>query len=442
MLHLIKTILPYLKSSQRFLVAYSGGLDSHVLLHSLAALFPQQTHERLYAIHINHGWNPKAEEWGDHCQKICQQLNIPCQIIKIDAQAKNGESAEAYAREARYAAFAKALSPGDYLLTAHHQDDQAETLLLQLLRGAGVKGLASMPVIGPFARGHHLRPLLEFSRAQLEAYAERHQLQWIEDESNMDLRFDRNYIRQQLMPVIKQRWPAANKTIARAAEHCAQASELLDILAAEDFKSLPGGRPNTLSMKSLLHLSDNRRSNVLRYWFHQQGLAMPTKAQMLQIEKDVLHCSIDADPVVKWGDAEIRYYQDDLYVFKTAAAKKIPTTPLLWDLQQPLAIPDIGILSAIQKQGAGIRCNALINAQITVRFRAGGERFHPVGRQGSHPLKKLLQEWHIPTWERDYVPLIYCNDELIAVVGYAIGAAWIAQEDELGWDVRLIRQTD
>lgn len=426
-------LLANLPNTKRFWLAYSGGVDSHVLLHALANL-PEKL--PLSAVYVNHGWHPQASLWGEHCVKTCDELGINCKIIAVDAKPQAGQSPEAVARAARYAALAELMAPGDCLLTAHHQDDQAETLLLQLFRGAGIKGLAAMPTLTSFAQGYHLRPLLPVSRAELLAYAQHHQLVWIEDESNANLRFDRNFIRQQLLPTIQQRWPAVASTLARTASHCAEAAELLDIIAIEDLENITGSHSNTLSITKLLSLNVAQRHNVIRYWLRKLHFPIPNEKQLRHIEQDILTSRIDAYPKVKFAKIEIRRYQDNLYALPIFAKKILPQN-MVWDLSQPLEIPSVGILTARPVSGTGIRQSAIPDNQVNIRFRQGGERLHPVGRQGSHPLKKLMQEWHVSPWERDRIPLIFSNDQLIAVTGYCVDEKFSAPADEAGWQIFL-----
>lgn len=456
----LQTFLARFVHTRQFWIAYSGGLDSHVLLHALAKL-PQKL--PLRAIHINHGWHADAKQWAEHCVKTCAALGIECDVVAVNAQPQIGESLEAIARVARYQAFAEIMEESDCLLTAHQQDDQAETLLLQLMRGAGVKGLASIAEVMPFAKGYLARPLLHVSRAELQAYAEQQQLSWIEDASNYNTKFDRNFVRQELMPIIQQRWPQASTTLARSAHHCAEAAELLDVLGAEDLEKVVNNPPalqkvakrppfskgvtkdnNILSIKKLLQLTPVRLRNVLRYWLRQLNFSVPSEAQLEQIHNTVLMSSIDANPKVSWDNVEIRRYQDDLYASiqncrgdRLVALNDIHASQIIWDLTQALEIPNIGILKAEIKLGQGIRCSAIPDKKVTVKFRSHGERFHPAGRQGSHPLKKLMQEWQIPPWQRDQIPLIYYAEELIAVVGYAISEQFAAQIDENGWVISL-----
>lgn len=428
-------LLQYLHQGNRFYIAYSGGLDSHVLLHALAMLAKEKgIMQQLQAIHINHGWNTKAETWAKHCQLVCKNLNIHCQVITVNAKPLTGESLEDTARNARYQALAECLSKDDYLLTAHHQDDQAETLLLQLFRGAGVKGLASMASMMPFASGHHLRPLLEYSRSQLYDYALQYKLQWIEDESNLDTSFDRNYLRQILMPHIKQRWPTISTTLNRTAQHCAIAQSLLEGLADQDLQQCDTTE-QTLSISALRLLSYERCCNAIRRWLQQLKFSSPTQAQLHRIVKDMLWSSDDRSPKVSWGGNEIRRYRDVLYAL--AQVDSFQPVCLTWDVRQPLALNGVGTLRGKQVISRGIRQEALTKYEVIVRFREGGERCQPIGRQGSHPLKKLMQEWAVPPWKRERVPLIYSNKQLIGVIGFCVCQPFAAQEGELGWDLTL-----
>lgn len=433
----LSTALCPVKSSPKLWLGFSGGLDSYVLLHALCQL-PEKN--RLHALHINHGWHANAAEWAHYCQHICDNLNVPCTVIAIDAKPQPGTSPEAYARAARYAAFANMLQPNDCLLTAHQQDDQAETLLLQILRGAGVNGLAAMPELCEFSNGQHLRPLLHFSRSDLENYAKLHNLVWIEDESNTDLRFDRNYIRHKVLTTLKQRWPAASKTLARVAKNCAEAKTLLASQAEQDLLRVQTQRSHILSISALKKLNASQQYNVLRHWLARLNFATPHQTHLQQIITNSVLGSEDGCPQITWNDVVIRRYQDGLYALHQSPPDDQQLT-LSWDLTSPLTLANHATLTARQVIGAGIRCEALKMCKVTVRFRQGGERFHPQHRSGSHPLKKLLQEWHIPPWERDHVPLIYCDEQLIAVAGHAVHADFAAGEKEAGWHIIYLGST-
>lgn len=430
--------LKHISPSACLWIGYSGGLDSHVLLHALATL--KQQHKLtlvLRAVHFNHGWSQAAKAWEKHCDDICQTLNIPFVCQQIAAQPPRGESPEAFARRARYQAFSNYLQPGDYLLTGHQRDDQAETLLLQLFRGAGLKGLASMPDLTDFAQGYHWRPMLQYSRNDLLIYAKENQLSWIEDSSNQDERFNRNFIRHAIMPLLKKRWLNVEKTITRTAQHCAEANILLDHLAKTDLQNVQAEQPNMLSLKKLVHLKNEQLNNVLRYWLQQLKFSLPSQTQLQQIKQTVIHSVADANPCVICGDYVIRRYRDNLYALKPML-HPLKKQVISWNFSEPINLMDIGLLNAEIKLGEGIRVKNLMLEKISIRFyQKAGERCQPAGRQGSHPLKKLFQEWGVVPWERERVPLIYYEEQLIAVVGYCICESFMANQNEEGWIIML-----
>lgn len=254
---------------QTLWLAYSGGLDSHVLLHLVSRLLDNLPDWDLQVIHINHDLQPDAGQWAEHCLAVCQQLDLPCRVVRLHIDAR-GESIEAAARDARYRAFAECMQQHDVLLTAQHADDQSETFMLQMLRGSGPRGMAGMPMTKKFAGGYLLRPLLGFRRHELELYANQQQLACIHDPSNQDSRFDRNFLRSEVMPVLQQRWPSLVPTLRRSAQQQAEAAELLDVLAAQDLADCLGRTSGCLALEGLRHLSENRQRNVLRYWLRDR----------------------------------------------------------------------------------------------------------------------------------------------------------------------------
>jgi len=431
MLEKLKTQLEKIPSSQTVYIAYSGGLDSHVLLHCLAQLW-QHSKKQLYAVHINHGLSPHADSWAAHCRKTCESLNIPIEIITVNAKASPGESPEAAARDARYAALAEFITPGSCLFTAHHRDDQAETLLLQLFRGAGVNGLASMPMCRSFGAAMLCRPLLAFSRAELLEYAQSQQWQWCDDDSNTDLTFDRNLLRHELLPAIEKNWQGLKKNLARTAENLSEAKQCLEALAESDYASVkaPG---STLNIPKLLRLSVARQNNLLRYWLRDLKLPIPSQTKLHHIRSNILHARQDASPLVHWQGAEVRRYRQSLF----AMPPLLPIDTAMsftWDLQNPLLLPgDLGRLTAEQVLGKGLDLKG--HKAITIRFRQGGERIELAGREGTHSLKKLFQEWGIPPWQRDRIPLLYADNELIAVPDRAIKAGHLAESGQIGVDI-------
>ena len=275
---LLSILQPY--SSQKFLIAYSGGLDSHVLLHAFSKLKKQATISTIRAIHIDHGLQCDAVMWSAHCKKTSENLDIPCEVIKLNLKIRDGESLEAVARDARYCAFEKTLQADEVLLTAHHLDDQAETVLLQLFRGSGVDGLAAMPIAKSFSKGVLLRPLLNFSRNILQAYAEKNQLEYIDDPSNFDTNFDRNFLRHEVIPLLQTRWKGVCKSLNRVARLQAEAKSLLYETAQHDFDSVTCDEKtkdgkSLLSVDAILTLPELRQKALIRQWLRQQHFKMP-----------------------------------------------------------------------------------------------------------------------------------------------------------------------
>lgn len=438
-------------NGKKIWIAYSGGIDSHVLLHIFASYRLQNSFD-LNVIHINHGLNPLANEWQQHCANICTQLNVNFLAKKIDNQVLPGESPEALARKRRYAVFKELLSAEEILLTAHQQDDQAETLLIQLFRGAGPKGLAAMPKAKKFGAGFLVRPLLNYSRIELHEYAVKHQLHWIEDDSNKNIKFSRNFIRHEIMPVLKKRWPTITKTIARSAKQCGDMQNLLNAvmpdvspqannlassalcrerhwmpsLALVSGMTIDSIRGNKLSVSGLTNLEPSKQRHILRHWLSQNNISLPSEKKLFHLQKDLLSANQDKNPHIVWGEYEARRYQDFIYVM-LRKLKHDPKQVYTWDLAAPLVIKNIGSLKAISSTGNGLRADI---QQVTVRFRQGGERLQLPGRTHTHCLKKLFQEWKIPPWERDRIPLIYVENELAAVVGFFIANKFAGQLNE------------
>lgn len=422
-----------LTASKDFLIAFSGGLDSTVLLHTLLTLREQHDFQ-LRAIHVNHNLSKYSKEWQQHCETFCNANKVTLITENVTLNPKPGDSLEALARDARYAVFEKIIKPNECLLTAHNADDQVETVLLQLLRGAGLKGLSAMSERKQFANGEHIRPLLKNTRAELAAYAELHQLEWIEDDSNRDTRFDRNYLRHAVIPKLTERWPSMTKTIARSAKHCADAELILQDYANQDLVNIFDEVSKTLDITKLMGLSKGRRLHVIRQALHQLNLPLPSEIKLQTIDADVIHSSRDANPCVAWANVEVRRYRDVLYIL-TNTKIDMPIDAVAWDLKDTLTLPNaLGNLSVSTIQGGGIALNKV--SEVSVQFRSEGERIQPKGRDGTHTLKKLWQEWGVPPWERNRIPLLYHDDKLIAVVGYCVDRQYAADENEVGLDIQ------
>ncbi len=401
--------LMHLTDAQKFLVAYSGGMDSHLLLYCLTIIKTVETHSnaslkkiKIRAVHVHHNLSPNADIWVQHCQKECAKLGVELLVQYVDAkpQAGNKHSPESIARDLRYRALSDLLQPDECLVTAHHADDQAETMLLQMFRGAGVKGLAAMPGIKSFGQSTQARPFLNFTRQELHAYAAQANLHWIEDESNENIGFDRNYVRHKLLPEILARWPSVFKTIGRSAENCAEAIELIEILAAQDLENMQGSQSNTLAISKLLELDDVCQKNVLRFWLEKLNLPLPSKKKLQHIQRDVLHCRQDAMPLVTWQGVEIRRFRDDLYAMSPLELFDA-NTKLVWDGKSVLSLPgNLGVLKPKLLAEHNISINQ--GAKLYVCFRPAiiGVKF-----------KRKMQELDVPPWMRDRVPVLCCDDE-------------------------------
>ncbi|RUR12764.1 tRNA lysidine(34) synthetase TilS [Legionella sp. km772] len=418
-IHLLSTQwLERLVEFEQLIVAFSGGLDSTVLLSCLAS-YPF-LHSRLLAIHINHGISPNALAWQKHCEAFCSRLNVS--FLTESIKFNRSSNIEEEARTARYAAFARILNQKSCLLLGHHMDDQAETVLLQLFRGTGIDGLAGIPAYENFASGTMARPLLQHTREQLHHYAQVAQLTWVDDESNQDSRFSRNYLRNQIMPLLREKWPGVVGNINRTAVHCQQGKKNLYQLALIDCQELehPG---KSLLIEPLKHLGEARIINVLRVWLKKNKIKLPTTAVMSRIVHELLEASVDATPLVAWNDTCIRRYQERIYLDN----KRLHPLPecIEWSaFPQSLALNDESILFAkAAKEGLIIPPKA----KITIRFRQGGETI--VLHQQTKKLKKLFQEWQVPVWHRDRIPLLYINEQLAAVVGYVVSDSFFSSTE-------------
>ena len=414
---LLSSILKTLQSYpyRSYVLAYSGGLDSHVLLHALAELKNTHQLDNIRAIHIDHGLQKESALWSQHCEKTANALNIPCEIIRLNLQINEGDSIESVAREARYRALESVLQPNEILLTAHHQDDQAETVLLQLFRGAGVNGLAAMPESKAFAQSLLVRPLLEFSRQQIREYAEQHQLDYIDDPSNFDTDFDRNFLRHKVIPLLQTRWQGIHKNLNRVARLQAEAKYLLESSLQADLELLLDSN-KALSINDLLPFDEVKQKAIIRLWLKQLGFKMPSEIKLKHIISDVIHAKQDASPCVDWDNVEIRRFQNRLYAVEKLA--NFDATAIIpWDTNQPLKITGIG--KTLKPEQLGKWQDACQQSdQVTVRFRQGGERIRLHGHQQTASLKNLMQAANIPPWERKRIPLIYLENKLIMVYPY------------------------
>ncbi|WP_380184559.1 tRNA lysidine(34) synthetase TilS [Kalamiella sp. sgz302252] len=417
-----------LAGQRQLLVGYSGGLDSSVLLHQLVCLRQQQDLS-IRAIHIHHGLNPLADSWAEHCRQQCAQWQVELIVARVQVDGRE-KGIEAAAREARYQAFRQYIQPGESLLTAQHLDDQCETLLLALKRGSGPAGLAAMPRSAKFAEHLHLRPLLAQTREQLEQWAAEHHLSWIEDDSNQDTRYDRNFLRQVILPELTARWPHFACATARSAALCGEQEQLLDELLAESLNALIDEQ-GALAIAPLAAMSENRRAALLRRWIGRQQGLMPSRDALTRIWQEVACSREDAEPRLQLGNFEIRRFRDRLYWL--ARAVSLRDEVIDW----PVTVPDLVLPANMGKlvrgnSGVAVRApNA--DETVSVRFQAQG-KFHIVGRAGSRPIKKIWQELGVAPWLRERTPLLFYNEQLIAAIGIFVTREGDPQE-QFGWQI-------
>lgn len=419
-----------------FRLALSGGVDSMVLLHALAQLRAQYPFQ-LHAVHIHHGLQTQADSWAAHCRAQCEALGVSCRIVHVNVDRAARVGVEAAARAARYAALAQDLSPGEVVLTAHHRDDQAETLLLRLLRGAGVAGLAAIPARAAFGAGELVRPLLAFARTALCEYADAHGLAWVEDPSNLDTRFDRNFIRTHIMPRLGERWPAAAAAMARAAQNLYQDATLLTEIAQDDLGTCCRD-DGALSITAMSQLSPARRRNLLRHWLTRCGFAAPSLVHLQELERATAALRT-RHARVAWPGVEVRRYRDALF-----ALRSLPPVPasldLPWDVTRPLQLPSLGLeLQLREQRGCGLARARLAGADVRVRLRRGGECCRLSERGHTFELRKLFQEAAVPPWERVRTPLIHVDGQLAAVGDRWVCAPFAATAGEVGLAVSVHR---
>ncbi|MFJ4429756.1 tRNA lysidine(34) synthetase TilS [Pseudomonas sp. NPDC089395] len=396
-------------------IAFSGGLDSTVLLHLLADYARSHATPGLHAIHVHHGLQSAADSWPDHCQAVCERLGIELTVIRV--QVASGPSLEQAARDARYAAFKRILGPGEVLFTGQHREDQAETLLFRLLRGAGLRGLSAMPEQRPLGPGRLVRPLLTISRKQLHAYAQAHGLIWIEDPSNSDTTFARNFLRGEVFPLLQQRWPQASQNLARSAEHLSEAQGLLDELAEGDLalagESAPDNWPglDSLELAPLVALSPARQRNALQYWLAPRTRLPDTRHWAGWA--DLRDAAIDARPVWQLTDGHLVRSHGRIWWLSGDWLQPV-TGALCWDQPEtPLSLPGNG---RVQLQGHA-------HGNLHIAYRQGGEWLDVPGR-GRRDLKRLLNELQVPHFVRPRLPLLYCGERLLAVANLpALGQA-------------------
>ena len=425
------------------LVAHSGGLDSTVLLHGLA--HSQAARERgLRAVHIDHRLQADSVQWARHCELFAEQIGVPLLIRTVEVARSPGLGLEANARRARYSAIEELMQPGEILALAHHRDDQAETVLLKLLRGSGPEGLGAMRPLRRLGRGLCWRPLLGLPRAALRGYAERHRLVWIEDPSNADVALDRNFVRSEIIPRISRRWPEAETSIAQSAVWARAAADFIDDEAERKLACLQGLDPATLRFREWLALSDALRDPVLRRWLRSISLPEPTQFQVAELVRQLAEAGEDRQPCVRWPGVEVRRYRDLLH-----ALPPLHFPPLDWSadfIGESLTLPaDIGTLRLVPTPPAASPPRLADTARV--RFRRGGESLRLHGGAYTRELRDLLQEAGIPPWQRGRLPLMFDADgALLAVADLWLsdaGADLLARSQvRLAWSPGAVAHAD
>ena len=408
-------------------IAYSGGVDSQVLLHALALLKQKNVISNLITVcHVNHGLSKNANAWQAFAEQECIKLNFKLIVSQVNVQAQAQQSLEALARDARYQVLQSIYNKPSLIITGHHCDDQAETFLLALKRGSGLKGLSAMATETKQAKDLLLRPLLKISRTEIIDYAKKHGLTWVEDESNTDSRFDRNFIRNDIMPLLVNRWPSIVKTINRSSEHCREGQLLLSELAAEDLSSCQYDA-KSLSVEPLSQLSHGRFNNLLRYFLERNDCLMPSTEQLAQLRQQ-LNADDEKNPAVKVGEHYLRRYKGALYLtVDFDDVSDWQTDFSLCETGNCITLPDhLGKLHFLKTAFIDVQevSQRVVmpskEKKVTIRFHHNNPTCLPDYRNHSRSLKKVLQELNIPPWQRKRIPFLYYDDVLVAAIGFFV----------------------
>jgi tRNA(Ile)-lysidine synthase len=418
--------------SRKYWIAFSGGMDSSVLLH-LFYLNKDEIKQDIEVLYVNHGLQKESSKWGDFCEEQCRLYGLTFTQLLIKEDCPKGVSVEAWAREKRYSIIEEVMNESDVLFTAHHQDDQVETFFMQALRGAGARGLASMPIVKLVNDVFHSRPLLNYSREILQRFAEENNLIWQDDESNMDCRYDRNYIRHKIIPVVEERWPSYRETISRLINHQQEYKVLLDDLASNDLDHTQHNESMVLDLEKIKCLSDERQKNLILYWLSKSKLDLPGSRNLAQIILDIICSPVDKSPCVTWKNTEVRRYKNLLYASKKTQEHDI-TVELTWKPEQALNVLN-ETLTAKPGNGKGISKLKTKDADFVIRYRRGGEKIHPNNMEHLKTVKQLFQEKSVIPWLRDRIPLVYINEKLAVIPGFCVDKSFSANLDEPSWDI-------
>lgn len=422
-------LAPSISPGAHLVLGLSGGLDSAALLSALAELAPELRFS-LRALHVDHGISPNSQDWAAFCSRLCARLGVPLQVEVVDVAPYRHLGLEGAARKARYRAFSRI--DADFLVLAQHRDDQAETLLLRLLRGAGLRGLAAMSPLRSLAdtRAKLVRPLLGVPRAEIEAFARERGLEWVEDESNADTVRQRNFLRHEAFPVLERQFPAARAAIARAAANLGEARELLDAMAQGDLDACRAA--GALDVPALLRLGDARAKNVLRYWCDLNDIEPLSAARLGELLRQLKESRLDAQTSLEMGGWRFLRYRDRLHLQPAAPADR-PDLNETWNGENALPLLGLGgILKFKPEEGRGVSVERLRAERVTVRLRRGGERLRLDRRRPRRTLKNLFQERGVPPWRRDRLPLVYCGESLVSVPGIGDACEFRAGPGEAG----------
>lgn len=426
------------RQSTGLCVALSGGLDSSVLLVALAQLLKAGSlSARLRAIHVDHALHADSSQWARACRELASSHGVACDEVRVAVHVAAGQSPEAAARAARYSALAARLEPGDVLLTAHHADDQLETILLQWLRGGGLRAIAGMaPLSRLGATAWHARPLLAFTRDELATWAGAQGLRWQDDPSNLDRRFDRNYLRHEVLPALRRRWPAVAATAGRVADFARDALEAEADCVAGDLPRVLAG--TAIELDALQSLPEPRQRAVLRAWLAGLGLPPASTRSLAVLRHDMTIAAADRIPETRWPGVVVRRYRGRLYA---AAAGGTELHEGSWPTpsSEPYAWSGWSSLALLPAVGVGLSRERL-PARLDVRQRTGGEVFLPAGGAHHRPLRKWLQEHDVLPWRRENLPLLFAGDRLIAVADLGVAAGFAARSDEPSWRVAWNRR--
>ena len=424
-----RTLVGTQSARRQIILGYSGGKDSTVLLHALARSALIERFD-LAAIHINHRLQEQSNEWEEFCRKTAAKLGVACRTYQVQNKPPAGDSVEAWARAERYERLIEASQPRDFIVTAHHLDDQLETFLLHLMRGAGPHGLSAIRQIQAFEERFLIRPLLEVEQYSIEEYAKKHELDFVSDPSNVNQNYDRNYLRHKITPLLRQRWPRVAENAAHSALIQQRLADEIDQRATNSLAQLVSNGGNSISLEPLRKLSTEHRFWIIRHWCKQEQLDVPDRRHALEIEKAIFQREPKATLLICWKNTELRYY-DGRLILRPRQSNGTNGQKYSWDMTAPLKLPN-GELRAIESaQGKmalrvrGMRCEVGF-------YQREGERCRPSGKRHSQSLKKLFQQWRVAPWARNSVPIIWVDGEIAAVVPHCVCEHVAAEPGEGG----------